>query len=169
MENENKPKGKRSQPKGVPVKSKPAPPGRPSIFTQEIADEICKRIATGESLIQICKDEHMPCRDTVHAWLLEEDKKAFSDQYTRARDAQAEYLFDEILELSDEAPDQIVGDDKSDNARVQAKRLQVDSRKWYLSKVLPKKYGEKVDVTSGGKPITSNQITFVRFNESESK
>ena len=43
--------------------------GRPSIRTREIENEICRRIACGESLRRICLDERMPCRDTVFRWL----------------------------------------------------------------------------------------------------
>lgn len=137
--------------------------GRPSIFTQELADRICLRIAKGESLKVICQDEDMPNASTVHAWVLD-DKEGFSKKYARARDIQAEVMFDEILEISDYSRDDIVGgEDRSDNARVQAHKLRVDSRKWYLSKVLPKKFGDKIDMTTNGKdlpiPIYGSQST----------
>ena len=167
-----KKKGKRSLPKNAPrpqtqVSQETGPIGRPTTFTKEIAQEICKRISFGESLLQICKADGMPHRSTVHEWILQEDKKEFADNYARARELQAEFLFDEILEISDEAPDKITGEDKSDNARVQAVKLRVDTRKFYISKVLPKKYGDKVDVTSDGKRIntTPNEVILVNFGE----
>ena len=66
--------------------------GRPSTFTQKIADEICERIADGESLRSICGDDGFPTKSTVFKWL--NDFPGFSDQYARAREAQADSLFD---------------------------------------------------------------------------
>lgn len=137
--------------------------GRPTIYSDELADTIYHRIAKGESLLAICKDEGMPSRITVHQWVL--DNEDFSNKYARARELQAEFLFDETIELSDKSPDDITGDDKSDGARIAARRLQVDTRKFYISKVLPKKYGEKIDITSGGEKIQNNSITFVDFSK----
>lgn len=126
---------------------------RPSIFTQEIADTICSRIASGESLRKICEDDGLPDRITVHYWLLDSRHKEFFNQYAKARSIQAELLFEELKELSDVSVDDIVGNDKSDGARVQARKLQIDTRKWYLSKVVPKKFGDKLDLTSDGKQL----------------
>ena|ERR1035437_10048066 len=136
--------------------------GRPSIYTKDLADKICLELASGESLRHICLAEGMPAPTTVHQWVLD-DKEGFSKQYALARGIQAEIMFDEILGISDGSFSDIVGDDKSDGARIQARKLQVDSRKWYLSKVLPKKFGDKVDVTSDGKAIKGNSIIFTDF------
>lgn len=127
--------------------------GRPTIFNQELADKICGRIAEGESLRRICKDKEMPVMSTILLWIIDGNHKAFSEQYAQARSVQAEKLFEELLEIADESFEAIVGNDKSDNARVQAKKLMIDARKWYLSKVLPKKFGDKLDLTSDGKAL----------------
>src|SRR5688572_25435291 len=74
--------------------------GRPSTFTQETADAICLRLATGESLRSICADEQMPGQSTVYQWL--NANEAFVEQYTRAREAQADTIFDEILDIADD-------------------------------------------------------------------
>lgn len=111
-------------------------------FTQEIADTICTRIADGESLRAICRDDAMPCTSTVCKWLAERDD--FSERYARAREAQADALADEIVDIADRADD-------PNKARVQ-----IDARKWMAGKLRPKKYGEKVvSEVSGpdGKPI----------------
>lgn len=148
------------------LNTEPSKMGRPTIYTALLANEILRRLSLGESLKKICDDETMPHRDTVHVWLLEKDKQDFSDKYARARELQAAFLFDETLELADNAVDDIVGgDDKGDTARVNARKLQVDTRKFYISKVLPKLYGDKLDVTTDGKPIVGNTITFVRYDE----
>ncbi len=126
---------------------------RPSIYTEELANKICKRISQGESVRSICKDEDMPDAGSIYNWLLDTDKEWFFKQYERARAIQAELMFEELNEIADESKESIVGDDKSDGARVQARKLMVDTRKWYLSKVLPKKFGEKVDITTDGKQL----------------
>lgn len=136
--------------------------GAPSIYSKELADVICLRLSAGESLRHICLDKDMPAATTVHQWVLD-DKEGFSKQYARARDIQAENMFDEILAISDESRTDIVGgDDKADGARVQAHRLRVDSRKWYLSKVLPKKFGDKLDMTTNGKDLPVPILNIVK-------
>ena len=112
--------------------------GRPSDFTQEIADEICEHIAQGKSVRWICSDEKMPGQTTVYRWLRENDE--FRQQYTHARELQAEYYADEIIEIADEA--------KNEDAQVA--RLRVDARKWKASKLAPKKYGDKLDLNHSG-------------------
>jgi hypothetical protein len=140
--------------------------GRPTIYTKELGTEICRRIAEGESLRKICREDGMPVVSTVMLWVLDTDKPDFSEQYTRACNARAEILFEDVLEFADTSVEDIVGDDKSDGARVQARKLQTDARKWYLSKVLPKKYGDKLDVTSGDRPIS---ILNVLSNDGDKK
>lgn len=127
--------------------------GRPTIYTEELGTKICERIAQSESVRSICKDEDMPSAASIFNWLLDGQHQTFLEQYETARNIQAELLFEELLEIADESQEIIVGDDKSDGARVQANRLRVDARKWYLSKVLPKKFGDKLDLTSDGKAL----------------
>jgi len=118
--------------------------GRPSKYTDALALTICKRIAEGESLRKICVDAAMPTKSTVLKWALTNDE--FSDHYAKARGVQADVLFDGLMDLADEATP----------ADYQVKRLQVDTRKWSLSKMLPKKYGDKqaVEVTGAeGGPV----------------
>lgn len=127
--------------------------GRPTKYTDKLAKAICKRLALGESIRTISLDEDMPNASTIHAWVLE-DKEGFSKHYARARDIQAEVMFDEILQIAD-GSDKVVdkGNEKKASAYAQNQKLRVDARKWYLSKVLPKKYGDKLDVTSDGKAL----------------
>lgn len=129
--------------------------GRPSSFSEEVSLEICTRLAAGESLRAICRDEHMPDASTVLRWLAGSDDRyaGFREQYTRARDVQADMLVDEILEISDDGTNDWMerknGDGEAigwqlNGEHVQRSRLRVDSRKWFASKVAPKKYGDKV-------------------------
>jgi hypothetical protein len=64
------------------------PRGRPTKYTPELADEICRRIASGETLVSICQDEHMPNKDTIRQWRID-DRGDFSVRYARAREDSA--------------------------------------------------------------------------------
>jgi hypothetical protein len=124
------------------------PIGRPSDFTQEIADAICERIADGESLRAICLPEDMPARSTVFRWLAAH--KEFQYQYARAREEQADALFDEILQIADDGRNDSYTDDdgnvRTDHDVIARSRLRVDSRKWMAGKLRPKKYGERLEI-----------------------
>jgi hypothetical protein len=121
-------------------------PGRPAIYTAELATAICTRLAEGESLRGICASDGMPARSTVARWVVE-DTEGFSAQYARAREMQAELLIDEIVEIADEAEDR-------ENAP--AIKVRVDTRIWAAGRLRPKVYGPKVALEhtgSGGGPI----------------
>lgn len=125
--------------------------GRPSEYAQAIADEICERIADGESLRKICADENLPCKSTVFKWL--SGVQSFADQYTRAREAQADTMADEIIEISDDGFNDTYVDEngnrRTDQDVIGRSRLRVDARKWLASKMAPKKYGDRqaIDLT----------------------
>lgn len=126
--------------------------GRPTIYTQELADELCEYLAMGESLRTACGHEGMPAIRTVFNWMHKND--SFMQQYARAKQESADAMAEEILDISDKAEDVIKhGAEKKSGAYAQTQRLRVDTRKWLMSKMKPKKYGEKVDVTSGGQPL----------------
>jgi hypothetical protein len=125
--------------------------GRPSDYTQETADIICRRLAEGESLRAICLADDMPDKATIFRWLAVNEP--FRDQYARAREAQADYYAEEIIEISDDGTndwmerknaDGSIGDVILNGEHVQRSRLRVDARKWFASKVAPKKYGDKL-------------------------
>lgn len=113
-------------------------------FSQEIFDEICVRIAEGESLRKICKDEKMPSLVAVWKWL--NNSEELVKQYTRAREEQAETLVDEIIDISDEKKDDTFldkdGNEVINHEAIARSRLRVDSRKWIAAKLKPKKYGD---------------------------
>lgn len=106
----------------------------------------------GASLRAICTDDEMPAMSTVFRWLAEDsdEGRAFSEQYARAREAQADTIFDEILAIADDGTNDYVeklrADGEKDTAfdgeHVQRSRLRVDARKWMASKLAPKKYGD---------------------------
>lgn len=119
--------------------------GRPSSFTQEIADEICEGLIEGKSLRSICCGDEMPSAGTVCRWLA--DDEAFREQYERARDAQADTLADEILDIADNTANDTLkseaGVEQPNTEWITRSRLRVDARKWIASKLKPKKYGDK--------------------------
>lgn len=131
---------------------------RPSGFSQPIADAICERIAEGESLRTICRDEAMPAKSTVFKWLSLPEYAAFADQYTHAREAQADALVDEIVDISDDGSNDYVTKTNADGSsyeavnseHIQRSKLRVDARKWVASKLKPKKYGEKLALGGDG-------------------
>lgn len=124
--------------------------GRPSSFTQKTADLICDALASGKSLRSICSEPGMPNITTVSRWLGDDHNKSFRNQYARAREAQADAIFDEILEIADDTSfDTKVTSDGSevcDHEWVARSRLRIDARKWMAGKLRPKKYGDKLEV-----------------------
>jgi hypothetical protein len=104
----------------------------------------------GESLRQICRDPQMPSKTSVMRWLAAH--KSFSDQYARARLEQAEGFADEILEIADDSRNDWIEREFGrgnvvevpDREVTDRSKLRVDARKWLMSKMLPKKYGEAV-------------------------
>jgi len=127
--------------------------GRPSDYEQVIADIICEHIADGVSLREICRGEDMPNKATVFRWLAAHAE--FRDQYARAREAQADTLADELLDIADDGDNDWMerkGEDgqslgwKENGEAIQRSKLRVDTRKWIASKLKPKKYGEKLAV-----------------------
>lgn len=137
--------------------------GRPSIYSDELAERLCERIAAGELLTRIEREDGMPNYATVYRWL--EKNTAFRELYARAREIGWSRLAEQIVELSDDSRGDVIiedGETRVDHENVQRSRLMVDTRKWLLSKVLPKIYGDKLALTDGdGKPFS---IQVVRYD-----
>lgn len=140
----------------MPDDKSPKPLGRPSIYTKELADEICRRLAAGESLRSITRLPDMPAESTVRAWAVD-DYEGFSAQYARAREIGYHGLFDEILEIADTTQEGVktvrkaTGIEETTADMIEHRRLRVDARKWMLSKALPKIYGDKIAAELTGK------------------
>lgn len=134
---------------------------RPSAYTPELAEIICARLAGGESLKSIGQEEAMPSERSVYRWLANPENVEFRQKYACARESQAEAFLEEIIEIADNATDdvQLLGLDNSESddgravikhSAIQRARLQVDTRKWAMSKLAAKKYGDKT-VVAGDK------------------
>lgn len=136
--------------------------GRPSLYSEELTDIICERLVLGESLNKICKDADMPSLSIVFKWLGE--KPEFLEKYNIAKEAQADTLADQIMDISDEMPLMNPTTGAVDSGAVQHQRLRVDARKWIAAKLKPKKYGDKVQTEVTGKdggPV--HQVTTIRI------
>jgi hypothetical protein len=107
--------------------------GRPSSYTVEMADAICQRIAHGEGIAAICRDDGMPGAVTVYAWLRRWPE--FAEMYARAREIQAHHKFDLAWEIARAA--------KSGN--VEVARLQIGVIRWQAARLAPHKYGERLE------------------------
>ena len=133
--------------------------GRPEFpYTPEIANEICFMIATSNKGIHaISKMEGMPSYPVIWGWL-NDSTKDFAILYARAKKEQQEFLAEEILEISDDSSGDELETPKGiieNKEFVNRSRLKVDTRKWLMSKLAPKKYGDKIDVTTNGENINA--------------
>lgn len=147
--------------------------GRRTLYTDELAKEICEQIAHGNSLVSILKKEGMPSYQTVLDWLLKAEQgiepyKNFLGMYTRAREDQAEYLADEIIDIADNSTNDTIVDEKGrarcDHEWVHRSRLRVDARKWVAAKLKPRKYGDfarNEHTGPNGGPIESSALFII--------
>lgn len=114
--------------------------GRPTTITPEAIEDICRRIALGDSLRTICADKEMPGLSTVCRAVSEDGE--FRERYARAQVQRGENLMSELLELCDSPI--------KDNVDAQHRKLQIDTRKWVIAKMFPKKYGDKIENIHSG-------------------
>jgi hypothetical protein len=138
--------------------------GRPSIFTQDLADRICLNISTSnKSLRTICKELGISVASVLN-WLNDKEKPEFLAQYTRAKEEQADFLAEEMIEIADDGSNDsmIVYDNQGKPKEVEDKewtnrsKLRVETRKWIASKLKPKKYGDKLQTENKNDNINRN-------------
>jgi hypothetical protein len=124
--------------------------GRPTQYNEEIASAILAEIATNRvGLATICAgNEVFPEPRTVYRWMLKHDE--FSQRYARAKEDQLQILEDEILEIADRPQVGEIVTIKADGSTerkvsdmIEHRKLQIDARKWLMSKLKPKKYGDR--------------------------
>jgi hypothetical protein len=108
--------------------------GRPSKFTQAIADEICERMIEGEDLVKICKSDHMPSRVTVYRWMA--DNPAFDAQCARAREGLADHDAAMIAEIAK----------NTTKATAEGDRVRLAALQWLAAKRAPKRWGDKIEL-----------------------
>jgi hypothetical protein len=119
--------------------------GRPTVYTDELGQMICERLSQGRTLNSVCRDEDIPVTSQAVRYWAMDPEHAFSLQYTRAREVGYHAMADDAVDIGDQVFE--------DAASVAKARLRCDTRKWILSKALPKIYGDKVALTDadGGK------------------
>lgn len=147
----------------------PVQMGRPSKYTPELAAAICAGIVEGKSLRSVCRMEDMPTASTVFLWLSKYTD--FSEQYARATEARSEAFAEDIIDISDDTTNDTVmvkvngkEIEMPNKEHMLRSKLRVDTRMWLMQKAKPKKYGNKLDVTSDSKPIQGNNIIFADFS-----
>ena len=110
-----------------------------------IFEYVCQEIEKGKALRNVLKDENMPSTSTFYQWLDNDEVKA--KQYARATEVRADIIFDDILAIADENTNDTSinenGIEVVNNDVIQRSRLRIDARKWVLSKLNPKKFGDK--------------------------
>lgn len=134
--------------------------GRPSLYSEELVDRICEKIATSNKGLHsiIAENEDFPSFGTVFSWLGQADKKYFLDKYTHARELQAEFMADEMIKIADDSSNDTVETEfgeKENKEWTNRSRLRVETRKWIASKLKPKVYGDKIDITTKDQPINN--------------
>lgn len=133
-------------------------------YTDELADEICRRIANGEFLRAICREPGKPNWCTIYEWI--KSKPDFAQRMEEARSMGADAIAEDALMMLDEPPERCMtmSGDKVDAGHVQWQKNRSEQRLKVLAKWHPKKYGDKVAVTDGdGKPLQGAQVVPV-FN-----
>lgn len=146
--------------------------GRPNKWTKEeiksLTDEILSRLMDGESLRKILPRKadsdnvRLPSRLEFYTWI-EQDKDLFN-RYARAREIQADELFDEILSVAYTTEEgQVIITKESGGTEVKVgdmiahRRLKIDSIKWMLGKMYPKRFGERLELNG---ELNTNTILF---------
>ncbi len=128
--------------------------GRPSSYTDDVANEVCARLASGDSLRSICKSNGLPAESVIRGWVID-DAGGFAAKYARARNIGLESQAESIEEIADDLTE-------DPNSR----RVRIDARKWLLSKMRPDKYGDRTVLA--GDPANPLAITLETLDKMRS-
>jgi hypothetical protein len=128
--------------------------GRPSVYDERMATTILDRIAAGELLSAICRGRGMPPVSTVTTWVAR-NHEGFGDRYWEARASQAVVWSEQVLQILDDAADEPL----LDMPRAQIARSRSDARKWMLSRMIPSRFSERLQVDhQGGRAIVNIRL-----------
>jgi hypothetical protein len=127
----------------------------------KLFNAILVEISKGKALRSILKQKEMPSNETFYKWINEDEEK--SKRYARACEERADAIFDEIIEIADDSSQDEVDTEfgvKQNTEFIQRSKVRIDARKWVVSKLNPKKYGDKLDLTTDGEKIIPPSITY---------
>lgn len=144
--------------------------GRPSTYTDEIAEEICERLAGGESVLAMCREDHMPPQSVIFQWL--HKHKEFAEKYALARESWAQFEFERMMEIAD-TPLQGEKIETSSDGKTKVitgdmtehRRLQVDTRKWALARMNGRRFGDRTAHEHSGPGGEALEIIVTRVGE----
>jgi hypothetical protein len=131
-----------------------------------MAETICAQLAEGMSLREICRQDGVPDKSTVMRWL--HSNAAFRDQYARAKEIGIEAIAEDILDIADDARNDWMERHNADGENAgwqfngeaaRRSQIRIDSRKWLLSKLAPKKYGDRLDLNHSGAIATPKDLS----------
>ena len=170
------PRTKKATTKKAPTKKKP---GRKRqvywtvngkrLNKPQIIDDFCLKIShTSAGIKRICSaNPGYPSHETIRKWLLEDSE--FVGRYARAREEQCETMADEIIEIADDARFDVLidkqGNEKTDNEVLQRSKLRIDTRKFLMGKIKPKKFGDKLDLNVTERRIEMTPEQFAAWKE----
>ena len=113
--------------------------GRPTMYSDDLIDKFLGRIMDGRGLVSVCRDPDMPSKSTIYEWLADKEKDGFSDRYVKACEIRAEVIAENMIDKIEKV--------ELDKDAIAQARLELDAKKWFLSKLHPKKYGGKLPDT----------------------
>jgi hypothetical protein len=155
------------------VADQPKKNGRPTIYSEALAIEFCERMADGRSMLDVSGDEDMPCKTTIRAWC--RTNPQFRAMYAQARLDLQDYWADEIIRVADDGTnDWVERQTKNgvvvvlDREHVERSRLRIDARRWVMSKLYAKKYGDKLELAGDperplGTPLGNEELLAARL------
>ena len=126
-------------------------------YTPEFAEKVCERMAEGASLREVCRDNDMP-ESSVRQWV-RDDRDGFAARYQAARALQAESWSDQIIEIGNR-----------EDLDPQDKRVRCDNLKWLMSKLLPKRYGDRLLVAGDAEnplQVLHQQVSVVDLTDDQ--
>ena len=138
---------KKPVPANKPPSASARPVGRPSSYSEEIAEIICERMINGENFSQICSDPMMPSRAALYRWRAA--RPDFDARCARAREALADFLLDKIEAMADETTE----------ANVNSQRLKISTAQWRAEKMAPRTLGPRVNTEITGATVHVQHTT----------
>lgn len=130
---------------------------------------VCQEIEKGRSLRSVLREDKMPSSSTFFNWF--KDDEAKTKQYAYAVEQRAEMIFEDILSIADKSDEDIIidenGIEQTNHDVINRSRIRIDARKWMLGKMNPRRYSDKLDLTSGGEKIQNPSIISVEIVKNE--